>query len=232
MFGLFALFSAGGESLWERIVTWYQNSLIHELLTYFNERYFTVEFGTYENFSLGTGTATTARNIILGLAAGIIVAAIITAHVRIGLGGFVRKLLKTESLSPDSAKTLMELGYFRSSAIRRELAHGSILRMVVRCRETEESDKAELDTEKTSPQVKKTHTGYQKAPKINFSTAHFYIPEDLRYRADVRFDKTGSSWRAVAMAVVLTVIFTAALCYFLPDVLQLADNLITMFSPK
>ena len=68
MFGLFAFFSAGSETLWERIVTWYQNSLIHELFSYIGTRYFTVEFGTYENFSVGANASTTARNMIIGFA--------------------------------------------------------------------------------------------------------------------------------------------------------------------
>ena len=238
MFGLFAFFSAGGETLWERIVTWYQNSLIHELFSYVGTRYFTVEFGTYENFSVGANASTTARNMIIGFAVGIILAAVMTAHARNGLGGFVRKLLRTESLSPEQAKTLHELGYFRNPTIRRELARGTTLRMVVRHCENDSNDGEETNegTEKENDemptQVKKTLTGIKKAPAINFLTARFYIPEELRYRADIRFDKTGSSWGMVTLTVIVTVVGAAALCWFLPDLFQFADNIITFFSPN
>ena len=234
MFGLFALFSTGGESLWERIVAWYQNSLIHELLNYANERYFTVEFGLYENFSLGANAGTTSRNLILGFAIGIIIASILTAYVRIGLGAFVRKLLKTESVSPEQAKTLLELGYFRSTVIRRELTQGTTLRTVVRSCEDDmqEAEGDENGEEQAPAEAKKAHTLLQKPKKIDFLTARFYVPEDLRYRADVRFEKKGSGWGSVILSVLITVVVSAALCWLLPDLFQFADNIITVFAPK
>ena len=137
MFHVFSLFSESGLSFWERVAAWYENSLLKELVTYFGERYFSVEFGVYENFSLGQNASVTARNMILAVAVGLIVASIMTAYLRMGHGGFVRKLLAEDCTSPEKAKTLSELGYFRSSIIRRELTRGTVLRMVVRCREEE-----------------------------------------------------------------------------------------------
>lgn len=241
MFGIFALFSESGLSFWERIAAWYQNSVLKELLTYFGDRYFSVEFGVYENFSVSATAGTTARNIILAIAAGLIIASIMTAYTRTGLGGFVRKLLKEECVSPESAKTLIELGYFRSTMIRRELTRGSSLRMVVRCREEEESIAADAkDTEVSASQngngttqntKRASKTTSENRYRPNFLTAHFYIPEDLRYRAEVRFDQKGSGWGLVVLIAVLTVVAAAVLCWFLPDVLVLADNLISVFAP-
>lgn len=228
MFGLFALFSEGGLSFWEKIAAWYESSVINELFTYLTERYFSVELGTYENFSVGAGTATTVRNIILALMIGFIAASVMTAYTRQGLGGFVRKLLREECLSPEQAKTLMELGYFRSSMIRRELSRGTTLRMVVRQCEAHES----LDSqENEAPSNEKPESHSQKTTKIDFLTARFYIPEDLRYRADVRFDAKGSSWGLVAVSAVISILAAALLCWLFPDVIALADNIITWLAP-
>lgn len=228
MFGLFALFSEGGLSFWEKIAAWYESSVINELFTYLTERYFSVELGTYENFSVGAGTATTVRNIILALMIGFIAASVMTAYTRQGLGGFVRKLLREECLSPEQAKTLMELGYFRSSMIRRELSRGTTLRMVVRQCEAHES----LDSqENEAPSNEKPESNSQKTTKIDFLTARFYIPEDLRYRADVRFDAKGSSWGLVAVSAVISILAAALLCWLFPDVIALADNIITWLAP-
>ena len=241
MFGLFAYLSSSDLSFWEKIAEWYQNSVLRELITYFYEKYFTIEFAAYENFSVADGLGTTLRGIILALAVGIIVSALLTARMRVGLGGFVKKLIREECLSPEKAKTLYELGYFRSPMIRRELERGSVLRMVVRCRERDDQEspdapKTDADEDvKTNTEAlekpKKRIYVLQKAEKIDFATAHFYIPEDLRYRAEIRFDEKGSSWRSAILLTVGAVVVAALLCAFLPDVVAFVDNLISFFAP-
>ncbi|MBR2020039.1 MAG: hypothetical protein IKA05_06550 [Clostridia bacterium] len=209
---------ASGETLWEKLTAWYQNSLLCELLDYLVNTYFSVEFGAYDHIVLGGNANATARNAILAAMFGVVLAAILTAYYRNGLGGFVRRLLKEEIHSPEAAKTLYELGYFRSAMIRKELSKGSALRMVVRCRELEE------DAQKASASSKKP-------TKIDFTAAHFYIPEELRHRADIRFDKKGSGPLPVLLTAVVAIVVAAVLCRLLPDILQFADNLIHMLSP-
>ena len=240
MFGLFAYLSSSDLSFWERIAEWYQGSVIRELIAYFYEKYFTIEFAAYENFSVADGLGTTLRSIILALAVGIIASALLTARMRVGLGGFVKKLLREDCLSPEKAKTLYDLGYFRNPMIRRELACGSVLKMVVRCREQDEKEcnadqKSDSGDKKNTEELperpqKRTYV-LQKPEKIDFTTAHFYIPEDLRYRAEIRFDEKGSSWRSAILLTVGAVVVSALLCAFLPDVVAFVDNLISFFAP-
>ncbi len=271
MFHMLALLSAGG-SVWDRLAQWYQNSLLREIFVYLKERYFTVDFRVYENLSISPGNAVMIRNLILALGIAAIATAIVTAYTRGHLGGFVRALLKADATSPKNAKTLLELGYFRSTAIRRELARGSVLRMVVRCREeegetpeeadetidqdetetvereetveegaelheaaetpadTSEDDGAELEDAVTEAPEKAEKT----APscKVNLSTAHFYIPEDLRYRAEFRFNKRGSGWLQVVITTVVAVVLSSVLCNLLPELFQFADNLISWLGPN
>ena len=243
MVDLFVCLSASDLSLWERIAEWYQNSLLRELINHFAQRYFKIEFGAYENFSVGDGLGSTLTGIVLALTVGMIVAALMTARTRNGLGSFVRKLISEGCLSADSAKTLFELGYFRSPMIRRELARGSILRMVVRCRENDPDEKdggeaaadVGCDGEKTEePDAKTPEKNIyvpQNTAKIDFTSAHFYIPEDLRVRAEIRFENKGSSWQMTALTCVGIVIVAGLLCYFLPDVVAFVDNLITFVAP-
>ena len=241
MFGLFAYLSSSDLTFWEKISEWYQSSVIRELLTYFYEKYFTIEFAAYENFSIADGLGTTLRGIILARAVGIIVSALLTARMRVGLGGFVKKLIREECLSAEQAKTLYELGYFRSPMIRRELERGSVLRMVVHCREKDEQETADNTQPVADENAKndakalekpKKHTYVlQKPEKIDFTTAHFYIPEDLRYRAEIRFDEKGSSWRSAILLTVGAIVVAALLCAFLPDVVAFVDNLIGFFAP-
>ncbi len=217
-----------GESFWEKIATWYQNSLLRELLTYFEQRYFTVDARTYNNFSISNQTAQTIRNMIVAILIGVLLASLYVAYMRTVPGGFVRKLLTLEADSPEKAKTLRELGYFRSPMIRRELTRGTSLRMVVRYHDPKMDQDAEGPRE-----IDKKHTRTHKtADKLDFLSARFYIPEELRYRADVRFDKAGSGWRLAIVTAIVAVVAAALICLFLPDILTLVDGIISLASPK
>lgn len=61
-----------------------------------------------------------------------------------------------------------------------------------------------------------------------FLTDRFYIPEDLRYRAEFRYDRRGSGWPMLILAVAATVLIAFLLCRFLPSVLGLLDGLATL----
>ncbi len=207
---------AENASFWEQIATWYQNSTLGELIAYFKETYFTIHFGAYDNFSITERTANIVNTIIPALIWGIIIAAIATFYCRRVVGEFVRTLCKKEALSPDAGVTLLETGLFRSTIIRRELCHSAFLRKVVFCRE-EQAFLAEKGKDATY--------------KIDFTKDHFYIPEDLKYRAEIRFNQKGSTWIYVVVTVVLVPVIVGLICRFMPNILQFADSIITFFAP-
>ena len=208
-------FAFGNYFLKKSITEWYQNSLICEFFTYLEEKYFSVSLGSYENFSVSASTGANMRNIILGLAIGLIIASAIMAYTKSRLGGFVRKLLRENCTSPENAKTLLELGYFQDPSIRRELKKGVSLSKLVKCKEREEQEESNEAEQIFVP---------------DFKNAHFYIPEELRYRAEIRFEKKGSTWGFFALVSLITIIVAAFMCFFMPDLFQLTDNLINFFS--
>lgn len=226
------LLTAEWGSLWEKISAWYENSVFNELLTYLRERYFTVRFEAYENISLEATAGDTARSIILMAALGIIIAAGMTAYTRNHLGKLVHKMLKQDITSPERAQTLYQLGYFRSASIRRELSRGVNLRRVVRCCEEEEflASVEEKRKEYEADRPKKPFVA--PAFEMDFTTARFYIPEDLKYRADTRYRTKGSGWGLFLGTVAIAIVASALLCYLLPDLVRLADNLISMLAPQ
>ena len=207
---------SGSTSFWEQIATWYQNSTLGELISYFKENYFSIRFGAYDNFSVTERTANIVNTLIPALIWGIIIAAIATFYSRRIVGEFVRTLCKKEAFSPDAGVTLLDAGLFRSTVIRREICLNAFLRKVVFCREEQE-----FLVEK----------GKDAIYKIDFTKDHFYIPEDLKYRAEIRFNQKGSTWVYVVLTVVLVPVVVGLLCRFMPDTLQLIDSLITFFAP-
>ena len=207
---------SGNISLGSKMTTWYQNSTLYELISYFQQTYFSIQFGAYDNFSITEQTANIINKIIPALIWGIIIAAVATVYCRRIVGAFVRTLIKKEALSPEAGVTLFDSGAFRSTILRHELCRGTLLRKVVFCRE----EQAFLNEK-----------GKDATYKIDFTRDHFYIPEDLKYRAEIRFNPKGSGWLSVVLTVVLVPIVVGLLCRFMPSILQLADSLVTLLAP-
>ncbi len=233
------LFSNGSLSLREQIANWYQNSVLHELLTYFEERYFQIQFGAYEHISLGASASSMAQTILLALVIGIIVASVSVAYTRIKYGNFVRKLIRYGCQSPETAKTLKELEEFQNSSIRRALIRSSLLKKYVVSVLPPSTVSMDLSRSEAEEQIKQEQNpgfferiGKLKQKAADFSVARFYLPEDLRIQAEVRFEKKGSGWLVVLITVVVTIIGAALICRFLPDFVWLLDNLIGMTAPQ
>ena len=240
------LFARSGLS-WESIVNWYQDSLIHELLSYFSERYFSVSFHIYEHIPLGPSANGSAQLIIVAVMLGLIFASVVMAIEKAKHGRFVKKLLKGGCLSPEKSKTLSELEEFRNSFVRRAFFTGNALTKCVYCIRTPEAfcetaeaseDPADSDGgEEASPVVvemseKRAADRVMGGERLDYTVARFYIPEDLKYRAELRFESKGSGWIPVLLTAVLSVVGAALICRFLPDFVQLLDNLISMTAPQ
>ena len=213
---IIAFLRATGSPFWEQIAGWYQNSTLGELITYFKETWFTIHFGVYDNFSITEQTAGIVNKIIPAVVWGIIIAAIATYISRRVLGSFVNTLLKKEAFSPETSITLLDAGAFRSTVVRRELCHSAFLRKVVFCPEE---------------QTFLAQKGKDATYKIDFTKDRFYIPEELKYRAENRFSQKGSSWLYVVLTVIIVPIVVGLMCRFMPNVLQFADSIITFFAP-
>ena len=129
MVSLMAAFSG---TVWEKLLEWYRGSVFRELIDYFDETYFSVDLGEYRHFSVTTQTGAIVKNLILGIALGLIAAAVISCYVKTVHGGFVRRLLREDCTSPESAKSLSALGYFHNITIRNQLSRGNSFGMLVR----------------------------------------------------------------------------------------------------
>lgn len=175
------------------------------------------------------------RSIIFGILIGFFIACCMTVFDRRVLGDFVRHVLRNECLSKESAKTLEELGYLKNSIIRGSLRSGVSLRRVVKCVEEEEfladvaRRRAEFEAEN-----KESKGAKFKEPKfrLDFETAHFYIPEDMKYVADVKFEKKGANFVTLLLALLLFLALAVIAFFAVPELLQMLDNMIGIFDQK
>lgn len=196
---------------------------------------FALDMGEYENLGFGDFAFTNLRGIIIGMVAGIIIAAYLSIFNKRVHGSFVSSVIELGASTPSTAKTLSELGYMKNSAVRSAIRSGNTYRGILRCVEAEEYYFAR-ELARGEYEAKVAASGVSAPPfespefKFDFEKAHFYIPEDKHFSASTRFEKKGTS---VFSAVVMTLISIAllwAILKFLPDIMQLLDNFVGMIN--
>lgn len=202
-------------------------SLLEELWDYFEGKYFSVDLGRYENINLGSGSLVTLQRVVLGIFIGVIIAAFVAYYDKQKLGKFVRELVREQCLWPEKAMTLHDLGFGGNAGVRASLRSKDKLGRVVHCVEKEAYEAEVAAAREAYVAEHGSDKDFFMPPyRINFDTDHFYIPDEEHYRAEVRFEGNGSGWRALLLVVVVSVVMAALVCFLLPDMLQLVDNLI------
>ena len=195
-------------------------TLWEELFHYFDDRYFTPQFGAYDNFEVASGTLLSVKMIVIGLVVGLVWGALMSLYNKRVLGEMVYRLLKRDGVGVENAKTLSELELMNHRAIRMSLRRGHTLRRVVKCVEEEAYWGDNAEKAATAPR--------SAAFRMDFATAHFYIPEKDKYAAEMKFRRKGTDWLTFGITVVLSVLFLVLAMYFLPDLFQMLDNFINL----
>ncbi len=192
---------------WQTVWAWLYEA-------YFGDAY------SYEHLDMGTGTMLSVRLIVVGICLGLSVGGFVAVFNKRVLGGFVRRLLRAECLSPETGKTLPELDYADKLTIRRAVRTNVNLRRVVKCREEEA-----YEAEEGSATDKKAR---KKPFRIDPDEHHFYIPEDMKYMADVKFEDKGTTWRGAIVCAILMVILALVLLAVLPYLFSLINDFVGM----
>lgn len=202
-------------------------SLISELWDYLVGKYFSVELGQYDYIQIGSGSLVTLQKVVLGIFGGIIIAAGVVVYDKNVLGDFVRKIIYDGCLSPETAKTLEELGYARNGGVKASLKSPNKLGRVVHSVEKEEYERGVEEAKAAYVAEHGSDEGFfMPEYRIDVYNDHFYIPDEEHYRAEIRFENRGSGWGAFILVTILSVIAAGAVCFLLPDILQLVDNMI------
>ena len=191
------------------------------------DTFFNPEQGAYENIN-GAGGIVNLRIVIVGLMIGFCAAAIAVLYEKRVNGSFVKRLISEDCIGSDKAKTLEELGFTRSRTIRSSLRSGSTLKRWVRC---VEEDEFYASVEKKREEFESEHPdeSFVSPPfRRDCDTMHFYVPSELKYKAEVKFSTKGANVVSVIMVILISIILCAALCSVIPDMLTFADNFITI----
>lgn len=192
---------------------------------------FSLDMGQYDNLGFGDFAFANLRNIIFGLILGIIFASYLVIFNKRVYGEFVRSLIGENCSSPETAKTLSELGYMKNSAVRSAIKTGHEYRGIVRCPEADEYYAAR-EQARGEYEARVAASG-ERAPafsslefKYDFTTARFYIPEDKHFTATERFEKKGTSVLSAIAITAISLVLFFLIIKFLPDIMQFLDNFV------
>ena len=134
-------------------------------------------------------------------------------------GVAVKALSRCEAFTPETAVTLAEAGLSEKEQkkLRRCLRHGAPLRKYVMAKDEELTLKAE--TKESGPRrfFRKLFS-VEKKPQYDydFTAQKWYLPEETRYTAAVRYDTKGFNVQMFILAALLLFVLALALSWALP----------------
>ena len=184
----------------------------------------------FENFDPGVN-GSSFLFVIWGICAGILLGVLFSLIVRVNAHRLIAALTEHGASDRDSAKTLEELGLGKNRVIRRMLGENGSLVSTVAC-----ANESEFPPPKLSKLRRFWHEkivrGDPLPPKTDFSVARFYLPEEKRITAEVRFPAEKHPVRNFLLAAVglFAVAYFAVLV--LPELLTMFDNLVTQVKPQ
>ena len=169
--------------------------------------------------------------IVWGICIGILLGVLFSLLVRVNAHRVVAALTEHGASDRDSAKTLEELGLGKKRFLRRLLTENGALHSTVHCANADEFPPRKLSKLRRFWHEKIVR-GDPLPPKTDFSVARFYLPEEKRITAEVRFPEEQHPVRNFLLAAVglFAVAYFAIL--ILPELLVMFDNLVTQVRPQ
>ena len=164
---------------------------------------FDVKVGNYEHFTIDADTANLLGTLVIAICVGAILAALYNFYIRNIPGSIVRALLRAQALSPESAVDIETLALPCRALVRFELRRGSALSRMV-----QQAPSSEQDGE-CAPQPPR-----------------YYIPEEAKYRAELRFSSEGNGLVALILTSALSVGLAALVIALLPWFLGVIDKIL------
>lgn len=233
-------------------------SILSDLIEALKNDFFTINYGDYENIDIGRGGIVTVPLVVVGIAIGIAIAAFSVLFTKHALGDFIKSITYEGCRTPETAKSLADLGYSRNFTVRSALRSNHAFKKYVRYtdgkgnldrpwtpeapkEETEqpssifhgEVPKTEKKPEESAPPAEPKEYGIIEQTKhVDIDNMKFFISASDCDVALKRFVKKRVNPFAVVAVIVLTLLIIILTFKALPGLLQLLDNFIGIIKPK
>lgn len=146
--------------------------------------------------------------IIWSMYIGFMLATVLYYYQKKVMGKFVRLIISKGALSADNALTLEELGYQKKVLVRSQLQKQSALRKMV----------WEVDDNYRTGEDGRLYCAREKALDLNLGK--FYVPEERRIQAQLRYDDKGSDIFTLLISAVVLFALAVVACIWLPDLIS------------
>lgn len=186
-----------------------------------------LQASAYENFDL-TQPLFTMDMIIWGAVIGCGIGAIWSVISRRSLGMLIKKLKAAGADTPEKAVTLSELGLSKNPLLKQALKAGKPLRRYVQCANEDEFAVQRPSEEKAAKAVRKIFS-LEAEEKVltDYTRARYYLPDEARYTAEVRYDMKGTDPAGLVISLILLIGLGFGLRFLIPELLTLLDNFLT-----
>lgn len=158
-------------------------------------------------------TLSSTELIVWSIFLGILIGACSIFYNKRLVGAFVRALISSSATDRGSAKSLADLGFEKNIFVRHALRDGSVLRKMV----WEADDNYTVDASGIRFSAR--------TAKMDINTARFYIDEENRIKADMRYSAKGTDVITLVMTVVVFFVVAYALLLFIPYITELFGSI-------
>ncbi len=182
----------------------------------------------YENFELYSPTLT-LELIVWSICAGLMAGVIGSYISRRVIGAFPRRLIADGIHTPEAAVTVTDTGFGRDFWVKRALREGGSLRkMVILANPDDFPPKEDSTARKRMFRLLSMELPVRR--KLAWETARFYLPEEDRYAAEVKYEAKGTNIGGVILSVILIAAIGFAALYMIPQLFQYLDNFLSVIA--
>ena len=183
---------------------------------------------SFDNFNIDLNVSS-FQIIIWGIYIGILLGTLGSVLFRVYSSKIIKALVANGASDESSAKTLSELGLLKTPFVRMYLKDDSVIRRsVLVCGSSHK--KSSTNKFKIFWYESFIRTDIPKV--IDFENAKFYLPEENRAGAELRFKEEAHPVRSFILAAVIMLAAALFAIYALPELLSMFDNFITQVKPE
>ena len=185
---------------------------------------------SYDNFDLVSINSSSFLFLIGALYVGLLLGVLFALVVRVHSHRIVKALSEHGATDRESAATLDELGLGKGRIVRSLLKTDSSLRRTVLC-----ANESEFGERKVSGLRRFWREKILRNPlsgATDFEVARFYLPEEKRVTAEIRYSEEEHPVRSFILAAVGLLALAFFTVYVLPELLTMFDNLVTQVKPQ
>ena len=153
-------------------------------------------------------SASTVELVAVSVFVGAVFATVMMYISRTLMGRAVRALINAGAIGSENAKTLQELGLSGDLLLQRELRKKGALRKLV-----SEADDTIVDLPDGS-------SYYTRENPLDLKTGRFYIREENRVRAELRYSSKGSDIFMLLISIILYLVVAYGVYMFIPFIID------------